>query len=53
MSSRERIKALPSMSLYVAVLVAMVGILLLSFLAFDMIADHVQRIEIEPDVRQV
>ncbi len=48
MSSRERIKALPSMSLYVAVLVAMVGILLLSFLAFDMIADHVQRIEIEP-----
>jgi signal transduction histidine kinase len=36
------------MSLYVAVLVAMVSILSLSFLAFQLIANHVQRIEIDP-----
>lgn len=48
MSLRERIRALPSVSLYVGVLVAMVSILSLSFLAFHLIADHVQRIEIDP-----
>lgn len=45
---RERVKALPIQSLYVGVLVAMVSILSLSFLAFHLIADHVQRIEIDP-----
>ncbi|HUB30404.1 MAG TPA: ATP-binding protein [Terracidiphilus sp.] len=45
---RERVKALPIQSLYVGVLLAMVSILSLSFLAFQMIANHVQRIEIDP-----
>jgi signal transduction histidine kinase len=44
----ERVKALPIQSLYVGVLVAMVGILSLSFLAFQLIADRVQRIEFDP-----
>ena len=45
---QERLKRLPSVSLYVGVLLAMVSILSLSFLAFHLIADHVQKIEIEP-----
>jgi signal transduction histidine kinase len=45
---QERIKALPIQSLYVGVLLAMVCILSLSFLAFQLIADRVQRIEIDP-----
>jgi signal transduction histidine kinase len=45
---RERTKALTIQSLYVGVLLAMVSILSLSFLAFQMIANHVQRIEIDP-----
>jgi signal transduction histidine kinase len=48
MSLPERLKALPTKSLYVGVLLAMVCILALSFLAFHMIADRVQRIEIDP-----
>ena len=48
MSLPERLKTLPVKSLYVAVLVAMVTALSLSFLAFQMIANHVQKIEIEP-----
>ncbi len=35
-------------SLYVGVLVAMISTLSLSFLAFHLIADHVQRIQIDP-----
>ena len=48
MSLLERVRTVPVKSLYVAVLVAMVTALSLSFLAFQMIAAHVQRIEIEP-----
>ncbi len=48
MSLRERIKSLPVQSLYVGVLVAMVSTLSLSFLAFHLIADHVQRMQIDP-----
>ena len=48
MSLPERLRTLPVKSLYVAVLVAMVTALSLSFLAFQMIAAHVQKIEIEP-----
>jgi hypothetical protein len=44
----ERHKTLPTISLYVGVLLAMVSILSLSFLAFHLIADHVQKIEIDP-----
>jgi signal transduction histidine kinase len=45
---RERLKALPTRSLYVGVLLAMVSILSLSFLAFHLIANHVQRQRIDP-----
>jgi signal transduction histidine kinase len=45
---QERVKSLPVQSLYVGVLLAMVSILSLSYLAFHLIADHVQRIEIDP-----
>ncbi|HTB96978.1 MAG TPA: ATP-binding protein [Terracidiphilus sp.] len=48
MSLLERIKTLPAKSLYVAVLVAMVTTLSLSYLAFQMIANHVQKMEIDP-----
>lgn len=48
MSLRERIKSLPGQSLYVGVLVAMVITLSLSFLVFQLIAAHVQRIQIDP-----
>ncbi len=48
MSLQERLKALPTISLYVGVMLAMVSILSLSFLAFHLIADHVQKIEIDP-----
>ncbi len=44
----ERLKSLPAMSLYVGVLLAMVSILSLSFLAFHLIADRMQRMEIDP-----
>ena len=44
----ERLKTHPTISLYVGVLLAMVGILSLSFLAFHLIADRMQRIEIDP-----
>lgn len=48
MSLPGRLRTLPVKSLYVAVLVAMLTTLSLSFLAFQMIAAHVQKIEIEP-----
>jgi len=48
MSLRERVKELRTQSLYVWVLVAMVTTLSLSFLAFRLIAQHVQRIELDP-----
>ncbi len=48
MSLLARIKSLPMQSLYVGVLVAMISTLSLSFLAFHLIADHVQRIQIDP-----
>lgn len=48
MSLLARLRTLPIKSLYVAVLVAMVTALSLSFLAFQLIAAHVQKIEIEP-----
>lgn len=44
----ERLKALPTKSLYVGVLLAMVSTLSLSFLAFQAIANHVQRMQIDP-----
>lgn len=44
----ERLRTLPTRSLYVGVLLAMVTTLSLSFLAFQMIANHVQRMEIDP-----
>ena len=47
MSLRERLRP-PAISLYLAVLLAMISILALSFLAFQMIAAHVQKIEIDP-----
>ena len=48
MSLLARLRTFPAKSLYVAVLVAMVTTISLSFLAFQMIAAHVQKIEIEP-----
>ena len=48
MSLLARLRAFPAKSLYLAVLVAMVTTISLSFLAFEMIAAHVQKIEIEP-----
>ncbi|HEY6489238.1 MAG: ATP-binding protein [Terracidiphilus sp.] len=48
MSLRERIKTSSSQSLWLGVLVAMVCTLSLSFLAFQLIADRVQRIQIDP-----
>jgi signal transduction histidine kinase len=48
MSLPRALKGLPAVSLYIGVLLAMVSILSLSFLAFHLIADHVQRIEIDP-----
>jgi signal transduction histidine kinase len=45
---QERVKTLPIQSLYVGGLLAMVSILSLSFLAFQLIADRVQRIQIDP-----
>lgn len=48
MSLPERLKAIPIKSLYIAVLLAMVTTLSLSFLAFQLIASHVQKIEIDP-----
>src|SRR5271166_4460366 len=48
MSLREQLRALPAIPLYVSVLLTMVSVLSLSFLAFHLIADHVQRIEIDP-----
>lgn len=48
MSLLERIKSLPVQSLYLGVLVAMVSTLSLSFLVFQLIANHVQRIQIDP-----
>src|SRR5579863_57291 len=44
----ERIRAIPIQSLFIGVLLAMVGILSLSFLAFQLIAQRVQRIEFDP-----
>ncbi len=48
MSLREQLRALPAIPLNVSVLLTMVSVLSLSFLAFHLIADHVQRIEIDP-----
>ncbi|HLY41956.1 MAG TPA: ATP-binding protein [Terracidiphilus sp.] len=48
MFSPERLKALPTKSLYLGVLLAMVITLSLSFLAFQLIASHVQQMEIDP-----
>lgn len=45
---QERLRALPTQSLYVWVVLAMVSILSLSFLAFQLIADHVQSQRIDP-----
>jgi signal transduction histidine kinase len=45
---RERLKALPTQSLYVGVLLTMVSVLSLSFLAFHLIANHVQKEQIDP-----
>ena len=44
----ERLKTLPTKSLYVGVLLAMISTLSLSFLAFQIIAEHVQQMEIDP-----
>lgn len=44
----ERLRALPTKSLYVGVLLAMVSTLMLSFLAFQVIAARVQRMQIDP-----
>lgn len=44
----ERLRALPTKSLYVGVLLAMVSTLMLSFLAFQVIATRVQRMQIDP-----
>ncbi len=48
MSLLERLESLPVKSLYIGVLLVMICILSLSFLAFHMIAVHVQKIEIDP-----
>jgi signal transduction histidine kinase len=48
MSLPERLRALPVKSLNLGVLLVMVSILSLSFLAFHLIATHVQRIQIDP-----
>jgi signal transduction histidine kinase len=48
MSLPEQLKWLPVKSLYFRVLLVMISILSLSFLAFHLIATHVQRIEIDP-----
>lgn len=48
MSLRERFKGLHTRSLYVGVLLAVVSILSLSFLAFHLIANRVQQMEILP-----
>jgi len=45
---QDRLRRLPTISLYVGVMLAMVSILSLSFLAFHLIADRMQRIEIDP-----
>ncbi|HUN85531.1 MAG TPA: ATP-binding protein [Terracidiphilus sp.] len=44
----ERLRTLPTKSLYVGVLLAMVSTLMLSFLAFQVIATRVQRMQIDP-----
>src|SRR5579863_9244100 len=48
MSLRERLRGLHTRSLYVGVLLAVVSTLSLSFLAFHLIANHVQQMEILP-----
>jgi signal transduction histidine kinase len=48
MSLLGRLKSLPARSLYVGVLFAMISTLSLSFLAFQLIATHVQKIQIDP-----
>lgn len=48
MSLRERLRALPAIPLNVGVLLAVVSTLSLSFLAFHLIADRVQKMEILP-----
>jgi signal transduction histidine kinase len=48
MSLAEQIRGLPTKSLYVAVLLAMIITLSLSYLGFQLIANHVQRIEFDP-----
>jgi signal transduction histidine kinase len=48
MSLLGKLRSLPVKSLYVGVLLVMISILSLSFLAFQQIADHVQRIQIDP-----
>src|SRR5580658_9760063 len=48
MSLPRPLRYLPAVSLYIGVLLSMVTILSFSFLAFHLIADHVQRIEIDP-----
>jgi signal transduction histidine kinase len=48
MSLREPFRFLPTRSLYLGVLLAVISTLSLSFLAFHLIADHVQRLEILP-----
>jgi len=48
MSLPQRLRSLPTQSLYVWVLLAMVSILSLSFLAFHLIATHVQNQRIDP-----
>ncbi len=48
MSLLERLESLPVKSLYIGVLIVMICTLSLSFLAFHLIAAHVQKIEIDP-----
>lgn len=48
MSLLERVESLPVKSLYIGVLLVMISTLSLSFLAFHLIATHVQKIEIDP-----
>ncbi|MGB6192381.1 MAG: ATP-binding protein [Terracidiphilus sp.] len=48
MSLLERLESLPVKSLYIGVLMVMICTLSLSFLAFHLIAAHVQKIEIDP-----
>jgi len=48
MSLPQRLRSIPTQSLYVWVLLAMISILSLSFLAFHLIATHVQNQRIDP-----